>query len=142
MTCERTILQTRKLSFPYADSILRQWRDAGVKDAAGIAELDQAFAAVLKEIWLAPTAELARKRAYNVMDAYAKRFSKAVQCLENGLEDSLAFYAFPKLNARKISSVPTLRKKSTVTLIPAKRRYSYARIQRHKTRNLVRQVSV
>ena len=37
-------------------------------------------------------------------EAYAKRFPKAVQCLENGLEDSLTFYAFPKLDARKISS--------------------------------------
>ena len=64
----------------------------------------KSFAAVLKEICLAPTAELARKRAYDVMDAYAKRFPKAVQCLENGLEDSLTFYAFPKLDSRKISS--------------------------------------
>ena len=62
------------------------------------------FAAVLKGIWLTPTAELARKRAYDVIDSYAKRFSKAVQCLEDGLEDSLAFYAFPMLDARKISS--------------------------------------
>lgn len=62
------------------------------------------FAAVLKEIWLAPTSELARKRAYEVIDTYSKRFPKAVQCLENGLEDSLTFYAFPKLDARKISS--------------------------------------
>ena len=38
----------------------------------------KAFAAVLKEIWLAPTAELARKRAYDVIDSYAKRFPKAV----------------------------------------------------------------
>ena len=37
-----------------------------------------------KEIWLALTAELARKRAYDVIDAYAKRFPKAIQCLENG----------------------------------------------------------
>ena len=64
----------------------------------------KSFACVLKEIWLAPTAELARKRAYDVMDTYAKRFPKAVQCLENGLEDSLIFYTFPKLDARKISS--------------------------------------
>ena len=27
-----------------------------------------------------------------------------MQCLEDGLEDSLAFYAFPQLDARKISS--------------------------------------
>ena len=32
------------------------------------------FAAVLKEIWLAPTAEFARKSAYDVIDSYAKRF--------------------------------------------------------------------
>ena len=38
----------------------------------------KAFAAVLKEIWLTPTAELARKRAYDVIDSYAKRFPKAV----------------------------------------------------------------
>ena len=43
-------------------------------------------------------------RAYNVIDAYAKRFPKVVQCLEDGLEDSPAFYAFPKLDARKILS--------------------------------------
>ena len=58
----------------------------------------------MKEIWLSPTAELSRKRAYAVMDAYAKRFPKAIQCLENGLKDSQTFYAFPKLDARKISS--------------------------------------
>ena len=39
-----------------------------------------------------------------MIDSYAKRFLKAVQCIEEGLEDSLAFYAFPMLDARKISS--------------------------------------
>ena len=39
-----------------------------------------------------------------MIDSYAKRFPKAVQCLEDGLEDSLAFYTFPMLAARKISS--------------------------------------
>ena len=62
------------------------------------------FAAALKGIWLAPTEELARKRAYDVIDTYARRLPKAVACLEQGLEDSLTFYAFPKLDARKISS--------------------------------------
>ena len=38
------------------------------------------------------------------VDSYAKRFPKAVQCLEEGVEDSLAFYALPMLDARKISS--------------------------------------
>ena len=39
-----------------------------------------------------------------MIDSYAKRFPKAVQCLEEGVEDSLAFYAFPMLDGRKISS--------------------------------------
>ena len=39
-----------------------------------------------------------------MIDSYAKRFPKAVQCLEDRLEDSLAFYTFPMLDARKISS--------------------------------------
>ena len=37
------------------------------------------------------------------MDSYAKRFPKEVQCLEEGLEDFLVLYAFPMLDARKIS---------------------------------------
>lgn len=38
----------------------------------------KAFAAVLKEIWLAPSAEIARKRANDLIDTCAKRFPKAV----------------------------------------------------------------
>ena len=64
----------------------------------------KSFAAILKEIWLAPSEKLARKRAVDLMALYGNRFPKAIQCLENGLEDSLAFYAFPELDARKISS--------------------------------------
>ncbi len=64
----------------------------------------KAFASVMKEIWLAPTAEIAQKWAYDIVEACRKRFPKAVQCLKNGLEDSLTFYALPKLDARKISS--------------------------------------
>ena len=35
---------------------------------------------------------------------HALDLDSKVQCLENGLEDSLTFYAFPKLDSRKISS--------------------------------------
>ena len=66
------------------------------------------FAAQLKEIWLAPTAELARQRADNLIERYETRFPKAIEILEDGLEDSLAFYAFPELDARKISSTNML----------------------------------
>lgn len=62
------------------------------------------FAAVLKQIRLSPTAEPVGERAYAVADAYTKCYSKAVGCLENGLEVSPTFYAFPRLITRKISS--------------------------------------
>lgn len=65
------------------------------------------------------------------MDAYAKRFSKAVQYLENGLKDSLTFYAFPKLDAQKISSSNIIerlnheirRRTSVVEIFPNKNSY-------------------
>jgi hypothetical protein len=63
-----------------------------------------AFAAQLKEIWLMPSVELARQRAKQLSERYGKRFPRAIEVLEEGLEDSLAFYAFPELDARKISS--------------------------------------
>lgn len=64
----------------------------------------QAFAAELKQIWLAPDAESSRKRAAALEDKYEKRFPQAIQILEEGLEDSIQFYAFPALDFRKISS--------------------------------------
>ncbi|BAL00736.1 putative transposase for insertion sequence element [Oscillibacter valericigenes Sjm18-20] len=66
------------------------------------------FAAQLKEIWQAPSAEFARQRARQLAERYEKRFPKAIEILEEGLEDSLAFYAFPELDARKISSTNIL----------------------------------
>ena len=62
----------------------------------------------LKEIWLAPSAEGARMRAADLVERYATRYPKALQTLEDGLEDSLAFYAFPELDSRKIASTNML----------------------------------
>jgi len=45
LACERTVMQTGKASFAYADRILENWKNAGVKNAADVAELDKAFAA-------------------------------------------------------------------------------------------------
>lgn len=45
VACERTVMQTGKVSFAYADSILKKWKDAGVKVPADIDTLDRAFAA-------------------------------------------------------------------------------------------------
>lgn len=67
-----------------------------------------AFAAQIKDIWQAPSAELARRRAEQLAEQYEKRFPKAFEILWDGLEDSLSFYAFPELDARKISSTNML----------------------------------
>lgn len=45
LACERTVLQTGKASFAYAEKILKSWKDAGVKTTADVEALDQAFAA-------------------------------------------------------------------------------------------------
>ena len=66
------------------------------------------FAQQLKAIWLAPTREQAYRRAEALCQQYERRFPKAIRCLEAGLEESLAFYAFPQLDARKISSTNVL----------------------------------
>ena len=67
-----------------------------------------AFAKQLKEIWLASSAALARKRAEGLAETYEKRFFKAIETLDNGLEDSLSFYSFPDLDARRVASTNML----------------------------------
>ena len=67
-----------------------------------------AFAKQLKEIWLAPTDAVARQRAELLAQTYQKRFPKATETLDNGLEDSLSFYGFRALDARKIASTNML----------------------------------
>lgn len=62
------------------------------------------FASELKSIWLAPSEEVARDRADNLIEKYSKRFPKAVECLEEGLDDSLTFYGYPELDSRKVAS--------------------------------------
>lgn len=68
----------------------------------------EAFAVELKEIWLAPDGEEARKRADRFIAKYGDKYPKAIRCLENGLEDSLSYYAFSLIEAKKISSTNML----------------------------------
>ena len=49
----------------------------------------KSFAAQLKEIWLAPFSKLTRQRAEQLSEQYGKRFSRAIELLEDGLENSL-----------------------------------------------------
>ena len=64
----------------------------------------ESFAAELKQIWLAPDATAARKRADTLAEEYEKRFPEAIKILDDGLEDSLQFFSFPALDSRKIAS--------------------------------------
>jgi putative transposase len=62
------------------------------------------FAAHLKQIWLQPDRKSARRAANQLAQEYGARFPDAIRCLEDGLEDSLQFYGFPEVDAKKISS--------------------------------------
>lgn len=63
------------------------------------------FAERLKQIWLQPDKESALSTIAALLIAdYEKRFPEAIQCLENGLEDSLQFSEFPEIDKRRISS--------------------------------------
>lgn len=45
LACERTVMQTGKASFAYADRILENWKKAGVSSVADVQAQDAAFAA-------------------------------------------------------------------------------------------------
>jgi transposase-like protein len=67
-----------------------------------------AFADRLKQIWLQPDLDSAKKYANALMDTYENHYPGAIEVLESGLEDSLQFYNFNRLDARKISSTNML----------------------------------
>jgi putative transposase len=66
------------------------------------------FAEKLKQIWLHPDLESARRYATQFIEEYEDRFPEAIQCLEEGLEDSLQFFHFMHFDKRKISSTNCL----------------------------------
>ncbi len=66
------------------------------------------FAEKLKQIWLQPDYESAKAYAYTLMDAYENQYPAAIETLESGLEDSLQYYSFGRMDARKISSTNML----------------------------------
>lgn len=66
------------------------------------------FASHLKQIWLEPDKESAVACAERLKSKYGKHFPQAIECLENGLEDSLQFYEFPEIDHRKIATTNSL----------------------------------
>ena len=68
----------------------------------------QAFADKLKQIWLQPDYDSAKKYADSLMDEYEAKYSEAINTLEEGLDDSLQYYNFAKIDSRKISSTNIL----------------------------------
>ena len=68
----------------------------------------EAVAIKIKHIWNQPDEQSAREYAKLIMDELEKRHPDAMKTLEEGLEDSLQFYAFPKIDQRKISSTNML----------------------------------
>lgn len=72
MACERTVMQTGKVSFAYADSILKKWKQAGVKTLGDIENLDRAFAAK-KSVRSSETKPVAATTKQNRFINYSQR---------------------------------------------------------------------
>ena len=62
------------------------------------------FATLLKGICLTAGLKTAKQRAKDLADEYQIKCPKAIETLEEGLEDALTFLSFPSLDARKVSS--------------------------------------
>ena len=68
----------------------------------------QSFAEKLKQIWLQPDCDSAKKYANSLMDEYESKYPDAINTLEEGLEDSLQFFNFDEIDSRKIASTNIL----------------------------------
>jgi len=62
------------------------------------------FAGQLKGIWQSSELSIARRRVKELADEYRIKYPKAIDILEEGLEDALTYLAFPQLDSRKVSS--------------------------------------
>ncbi len=68
----------------------------------------KSFAEKLKQIWLQPDYDSAKRYANSLMNDYEIQHSQAIYILEEGLEESLQFFSFREIDSRKISSTNLL----------------------------------
>lgn len=68
----------------------------------------KSFAEKLKQIWLQPDYDSAKKYANSLMDEYEAKYPDAITLLEEGLDESLQFFDFNEIDSRKISSTNLL----------------------------------
>jgi len=66
------------------------------------------FSDRLKQIWLQKTYEDAGKQSKLFIQEYEGKYPEAIQCLEEGLEESLQFFHFDFIDHRRISSTNVL----------------------------------
>jgi len=62
------------------------------------------FANLLKGIWMTADPAIARQRARQLADEYRAKCPRAIDTLEEGIEDALTFLSFHQLDSRKVSS--------------------------------------
>ena len=64
--------------------------------------------AKLGPIWTQRNKTDARSYANHIISEWSKKYPRAIETLENGLEDSLTMYDFPEIDSRRISSTNLL----------------------------------
>ncbi len=62
----------------------------------------------IKQIWNQPDSHSAREYANRIIDEFEEQFPKSMNCLEEGLEDSVQFFEFSEIDSRKTSSANQL----------------------------------
>ena len=62
----------------------------------------------IKPIWNQPDSHSAREYANRIIDEFEEQFSKSMNCLEEGLEDSVQSFEFSEIDSRKTSSANQL----------------------------------